>query len=385
MTRASRVVAACAFAVAACASALVPSAALAQVPAASQPAAQPLVVVLPFTGNATQDLLDDASAVVRNALLARGARVPDRAAVSTMLGVDAPRDAQSIAGFGRTMGATQVVSGAVRPLSGQYGLTLTLTEVSTGRQATREGNVGGDNPGEAVSVMVAALFDPAALGPAPVDPEEARRRAEAEQRRAEEERARAEAQRRAEAERQRREAEARQRAFEAANPTRTYTDGGPFALGVGLQLGGLVSSTRAAPVMPRPGAQLSDPSSLALMLRVEGAHALRAVTGLEVAGALMLMTSPSTALSLGVGPQFTFPAVSRGRFRGTAGALIGLFQGLSGARITTLWLEPYVRAQYDFTPAVAATAGVAFDVAPGDNGGVLALSVTAGVRFRLGN
>jgi hypothetical protein len=382
LSRASRAIAICAFAVAA--PVLFPAAALAQTPAASQPA-QPIVVVLPFTGNATQDLLDDATAVVRNALLARGARVPDRAAVTTMLGVDAPRDAQSIAGFGRTMGATQVVSGAVRPLSGQYDLTLTLTEVATGRQATRQNNVGGDNPGEAVAVMVAALFDPAALGPAPVDPEEARRRAEAEQRRAEEERARAEAQRRAEAERQRREADARQRAFETANPARTYSDGGPFALGVGLQLGGLVSATRAAPVMPRPGAQLSDPSSLALMLRVEGAYALRAVTGLEVAGALMLMTSPSTALSLGVGPQFTFPAVSRGRFRGTGGVLIGLFQGLSGARITTLWLEPYVRAQYDFTPSVAATAGVAFDVAPGDNGGVLALSVTAGVRVRLGN
>lgn len=353
-------------------------------PAPATPAAQPVVVVLPFTGNATQDLIDDASAVVRNALLARGARVPDRAAVATMLGVDAPRDAQSIAGFGRNMGATQVITGAVRPLSGQYDLTLTLTDVSSARQATRQGNVGGDNPGEAVAVMVAALFDPAALGPAPVDPEEERRRAEEAARRAEEERRRAEEQRRNAAEEQRRAEEARQRAWDAANPTRSYSDGGPWAIGLGLQLGGLVSGTRAAPAAPRPGAQLSEPSSLALMLRAEGAYALRAVSGLEIAGALMLMTSPTTAMSLGAGAQYTYPSTSRGRFRGTAGALIGLFQGFSGARITTVWIEPYVRAQYDFTPSIAATAGVALDLAPGDNGGVVTLAVTAGVRFRLG-
>ncbi len=145
-----------------------------------------------------------------------------------------------------------------------------------------------------------------------------------------------------------------------------------------------MSGTRSAPAAPRPGAQLSDPSSLALMLRAEGAYALRAVSGLEIAGALMLMTSPTTAMGFGAGAQYTYPSTSRGRFRGTAGALLGLFQGFSGARITTVWLEPYVRAQYDFTPSIAATAGVALDLAPGDNGGVVTLSVTAGVRFRLG-
>ncbi len=364
---------------------LAPSISLAQTPTSAQPAQQPMVVVLPFAGNATQDLLDDAAAVVRNALLARGARVPDRSAVATMMGVDAPRDAQSIAGFGRNMGATQVISGQVRPLAGQYSLTLTLTDVASSRQATREGNVGEDNPGEAVGVMIAALFDPAALGPAPVDPEEERRRAEEAQRRAADEQRRAEEARRAEAERARRAEEERRRAYEAANPLRPYAQGGPVALGFNLQLGGLASATRETPTAVRPGAQLTEPSSLALMLRLDGAYALRAVQGLELTAAAMLMTSPTTALGIGVGGQYTWPSEGRSRFRGTGGALIGLFQGLSGARLTTVWLEPFVRAQYDFTPVVAATAGLAFDIAPGDNGGVTTVTVTAGVRVRLGS
>lgn len=364
--------------------ALAPSVSFAQTTTATQPAQQPMVVVLPFSGNATQDLLDDAAAVVRNALLARGARVPDRSAVATMMGVDTPRDAQSIAGFGRNMGATQVISGQVRPLAGQYSLTLTLTDVASSRQATREGNVGEDNPGESVGVMIAALFDPAALGPAPVDPEEERRRAEEAQRRAAEEQRRAEEARRAEADRARRAEEERQRAYEAANPMRPYAQGGPVALGFNLQLGGLASGTRETPTGVRPGAQLSEPSSLALLLRIDGAYALTAVQGLELTAAAMLMTSPTTALGLGVGGQYTWPSAGRSRFRGTGGALIGLFQGLSGARLTTVWLEPFVRAQYDFTPTIAATAGLAFDIAPGDNGGVTTVTVTAGVRVRLG-
>ena len=96
-----------------------------------------VVVVLPFRGAATQDLLDDAEAVVRNALMARGARVPDRTAVRSMLGVDAPRDATSMAGFGRSMSATHVLVGEVQPLSGQYNLTLTVVEVTSGRAASR--------------------------------------------------------------------------------------------------------------------------------------------------------------------------------------------------------------------------------------------------------
>ncbi len=375
---------ACALALCAALPALAPRVALAQT-AQNPPPAQSTVVVLPFGGNATQDLIDDAEAVVRNALLARGARVPDRTAVRAMMGVDTPRDAQSIAGFGRNMGATQVITGSVRPLSGQYDLTLTLTDVATARQATRQVNVGGDNPGEPVSVTVAALFDPAALGPAPVDPDEERRRREAEERRQAEERQRADAQRReAEAQRRRQEEE-RQRAYEAANPMRSYSDGGPFAIGAALHVGGLLSGTREAPSMARPGAQLSEPSSLAFMLRVEGAYAIRPVPGLEAVAAVMFMTTPTTALGLGAGAQFTFPASSRGRFRGTAGAALGLFQGLSGAQITTVWVEPYARAQFDITPAIAATAGLTFDLAPGDNGGVTTLTVSAGMRFRLGS
>lgn len=374
----------CALAALAGASLAAPATAFAQ-PVANAVPTQSTVAVLPFTGNATQDLIDDAEAVVRNALLTRGATVSERSAVMMALGVDAPRDARNVATFGRNLRATHVLSGTVRPLSGQYVLTLTITEAATARAATREENVGGDTASATIRSMLEQLFDPASLGPAPVDPEEERRRREAEERRAAEERQRAEQQRRdAEAQRRRAEEE-RQRAFEAANPLRPYAAGGPFAIGVQLHLGGLASDTRATPTMVRPGGQLTEPSSLAFMLRVEGAYALRAVSGLEVVAAAMLMTTPTTALGLGAGAQFTFPSTGRGRFRATGGAVIGLFQGLSGAQITTAWVAPYARAQFDITPTVAAVAGLALDVAPGDNGGVTTLTVTAGARFRLGN
>ncbi len=361
--------------------ALVPTAAFAQPapsqpPPASQPSQQLVVVVLPFEGNATQDLIDDAEAAVRNALLSRGARVPERSAVMGSMGVDAPRDPRSAAGFGRVMSATHVLMGRVRPLSGQYSLALTLVEVPGARNAQREANVGGDDADVEVRGLLTALFDPTAMGPAPLDPDEERRRQEAETRRQAEERARAEQARRDEAAR-------RARAEEAAHPLRSFREGGPLSFSAGLQLGGLLSGTRAAPSNVISGAAPSDPSSFALMLRGEGAWAIAAVPGLEVHGALLLMTTPTSAFGLGGGAQFTFPATSRGRLRATAGATVGLFQGLSGARITTLWFEPWVRAQYEFTPTLAAVAGLSLDVAPGDNGGITALSFAAGVRFRV--
>lgn len=374
----------CALAAFAGAAAGAPSTALAQ-PVANAPPAQATVAVLPFTGNATQDLIADAEAAVRNALMTRGVTVSERSAVAMALGVDAPRDAQNVATFARNLRATHAIAGTVRPLSGQYVLTLTITEAATARAATREENVGGDTAGDTIRSMLERLFDPASLGPAPVDPEEERRRREADERRAAEERQRGEQQRRAAEAQRRRAEEERQRAFDAANPLRPYAAGGPFAIGVQMHLGGLTSDTRATPTMVRPGGQVTEPSSLAFMLRVEGAYAIRAASGLEVVAATMLMTTPTTALGLGAGAQFTFPSTGRGRFRATGGAVIGLFQGLSGAQITTAWIEPYARAQFDITPAVAAVAGLALDVAPGANGGVTTFTVTAGARFRLGN
>jgi hypothetical protein len=136
--------------------------------------------------------------------------------------------------------------------------------------------------------------------------------------------------------------------------------------------------------MPRPGATLTEPSSLAFALRGDAAYSIRAVRGLEVTGALLFSMSPSTAFALGAGAQMSFPATSRGRFRGTAGATLGLYQGLSGAQITTVWLGAQARAEYALSATVAFTAGVSLDIAPGSNGGVVTLAATAGVRLRLG-
>jgi len=350
---------------------LAPAAAGAQTQPAAQPLAQRTVVVLPFRGRATQDRIDEVERAVRAVLSAQGARVPDVVAVRMAMGVDAPRDAQSVAGFGRNLAGTHVIAGEVLPFAGQYNLTLTLTEVASARVASRHENVGDSDAGAVIAQMLTALFDPASLGPAPVDPEEERRRQEAERLRQEAERRRAEEQQRGEAERRRREEAERQRRFEAENPERRFDQGGPVGLGVGLHVGGHFSG--------RPGA-----SSAAFLLRVEGSYAIAAAPGLEVLGAAMFMTTPTTALGIGAGAQFTFPARGRGRFRGTGGVVLGLFQGLSGAQITTVWVEPYVRAEFHATAALAVFAGLSLDAAPGDNGGLAALTGLAGVRLRVG-
>jgi hypothetical protein len=98
----------------------------------------------------------------------------------------------------------------------------------------------------------------------------------------------------------------------------------------------------------------------------------------------MILTTPTTAVGIGAGAQYTFPSSGRLPLRGTAGVLLGVWQGASGARATTLWFNPYVRAEWGFTPTVAAFAGISLDVAPADNGGVTALGFMAGARFRLG-
>ena len=119
--------------------------------------------------------------------------------------------------------------------------------------------------------------------------------------------------------------------------------------------------------------------------RVDGSYGIAALNGLELAASVMLLTVPTSALGLGVGAQYTFPTSGRLPLRGTAGVLVGLWQGLSGARATTAWINPFVRAEWGFTPAVAAYLGLSLDIAPADNGGVTSLGVMAGVRVRFGS
>lgn len=355
--------------------------------AAQQPGAGQMVVVLPFSGRATQDVLTEAEDAVRAALLSRGAQAPDRATVNQALGVTPPTDAANVVAFARGMGGTHAVTGVVTPLAGQFNLALTLYEVSSGRSARREANVGhGEQP--AVDALMGQLFAPDALGaapPTPVDPEAARR-AEEERRRAEEQRRADEARRAEEARRQAATAAQRAReAYERAHPLRSFDAGGPIALGARLTIGAVLSGTRESATVPPGGTQPPEPTSLAAALRLEGGYAIRAVPGLEVYGGVMVSMSPSSALGFGAGAEFTFPARSRLGLRATAGVLVGLFQGLSGARITSAWLAPHVRAEYALSQAVAVNAGLELDVVPGSDGGFTALSALVGVRFRMGD
>jgi len=342
------------------------------------------VAVLSFGGTATQDRLADVEATVRGSLLARGARVPDRQSVNMGLGVSPPRDALGLARAGQSMGATHLLRGEVVPFAGQYNLTLTLYEVPSGRSATQARNVGDHVAGEAVAEMLDALFQPSALGPAPVDPDAARRAEEAQ--RAEAERQRTAATREAEAQRRRAEEEAaaRRRAEDLAHPVRAYDAGGPISLGLSLHAGGLLSSTRAVPTMVIAGNAPGEGASGMFAMRFEAGYALQAVRGLELAGAVSILTAPTSAFSMGVGAQYSFPAQGRLPLRATAGLLVGVWQGITGARATALWLAPFVRAEYSFTPRVAAFAGLSLEAAPAD-GGVTTLAFAAGARIRFGS
>jgi hypothetical protein len=340
------------------------------------PAAQRVVVLLPIEGSATQDLVADAESTLRGSLLARGARLPDRAAINLGLGLSPPTDAGALARAAQGMGATQVIRAALRPFAGQYNLSLSLVDAASGRTATREESIHHEDAGEVVGRMLDALLDPANWSAPPVDPTLAR---EAEARRlAEGEAARQRATTEAEAARRQREAEA------LAHPVRGYADGGPWAVGLSLVAGGRLSGVRAPSGMVLSGNAPAEASSAAVALRAEGAYALGALRGLEVAAAVMVLTTPTSAVGFGAGAQYTFPSSGRLPLRGTGGGLVGVWLGVAGARPTTLWLNPYVRAEWGFTPTVQAFLGLSLDVAPADNGGVTALGVMAGVRFRLG-
>lgn len=118
-----------------CGVAVCPGVALAQSApstASSAPnAVSVLVVQMPFTGDASPDLLQIAEDSTRNAVLARGATGPDRSTVRSALAVSAPSDTAGIVAFGRSMGATHVLTGRVTPLTGQYNLELHLYDVAT--------------------------------------------------------------------------------------------------------------------------------------------------------------------------------------------------------------------------------------------------------------
>jgi hypothetical protein len=360
--------------------AALPSAAFAQTPAPPSLPGQGVTVALQdFTGNASDGYLQGVAGVVRGSLVARGSIVATRTQVNEAIGVSPPTGLLDLARRIGQASITHLLQGEVRLLSGQYTLTLTLVEGNTGRSARQERIVHEDDAGPTVASMLDALFAPNAMGPAPEDPE-ARRRADEEARQRADEEARRAA-----------DEEARRRAAAVTPPpattpavTRDFDARGPLSVGLALMPGGRISDGRAAPTNLISRAAPSEPGAGAFLLRAEVGYSIRSVRGLEVVGALGFMTTPSAAMFLGGGAQFTFPASSRLPIRGTAGVALGLFQGFSGARVTTLWLNPFVRAEYTFgSSPFSAFAGLSFDIAPAGDGGVTTLTAMLGARFRI--
>lgn len=364
---------------------LAPTAARAQPAPAQLPGQGTTVAVQEFSGNASDEYLRNVASTVRGSLIARGSSVAPASRLNEAIGVSPPSGAVDLARRIQSAGITHLLQGNVRLLVGQYTLTLTLLEGGTGRSATQERIVHEDNAGETVAAMLDALFAPNALGPPPPDPDAVRREEEARRQREEEaRRQREEEARRAETDRAAREREARERAEREARETRAFDQRGPLALGLGMQLGGRLSEGRAAPTNLISRTAPSDPSGFAYLLRAEVGYSIRAVRGLEVLGAIGVMTSPTTAFLLGGGAQYTFPVTARLPIRASAGVTLGLYQGISGARTTTAWITPFARAEYTFGASPwSAFAGLAVDIAPASDGGVTTLSVMLGARFRI--
>jgi hypothetical protein len=349
--------------------------------AQAQPQTASLVVVFPFEGHATEELLDSAYLAVRAALVARGATVPERSTVRAALPVAPPTDTNGIVAFGRSMGATHVLTGRVTPLTGQYTLELRLYEVSTARSATVAESVGLAEEEVVIARMVAQLFAPGAMQPSP----EERARLEEEQRRLEQERrAREEQQRRERDEARRREQRAReqeaQRRAEAERVRQLhnrFAAGGVVSTSVHIQLG----TRLTAPVGTRP-AGAPAPTALAAAFRAEASYAVLARYGLEVGGTLGVFTSPAIALLIAPVVRLNLPVRGAIPLRGSAGVALGLYANTSGAQVTTFWGALDVRAEYDIVSQFTVVAGGVVDVAPG---ALSTLCATLGVRLHFGD
>jgi len=334
-----------------------------------------LVVQLPFSGEADADLLRTAEDAARSALLARGAQGPDRSTVARALAGDAPpTEPERIRAFARTMGATHVLTGSVRPLAGQYNLTLTLYEANGAGSAQNVANMGDGDEGTVVPGMLDGLFAPGAMqaaanaaarAQAERDAAVARQAAEearvAEEARTSEERELL-ARDRARREREAREREARMYAF---------AEGGSLALGGAVEVGGRITA----------GPTRSMVAPVLAAVRLEGHYAVLPAYGLELGGLVVIDGWPTQAFAAAASARWSAPFRALVPVRGTLGASFGFFQGLTGSRGTAPFVSLELRAEYDAVPTVSFFVGGALDSAVGVFGG---LGIVGGVRVRLG-
>lgn len=348
-------------------------------PSAQAQSAQ-LVVAFPFSGNATEELLDTSYLAARAALVARGVTVPERTTVRAALPVAPPTDTAGIVAFGRSMGGTHVLTGRVTPLTGQYNLELRLYDVSNSRTATVTENVGLQEESEVIAQMVARLFAPGAMQPSPEEQArlDAERRRQEEERRAAEEARRREEQAAREREQQARAQEARRR--EEAERLRQLNN--RFAAGglVSVSLNGQVGGRVTAPAGTRP-AGAPTPTALAAGFRAEGSYAVAPRWGIEVGGTIGVTTSPSIAVLLAPVARINLPARGPLPLRGSVGLAAGLYAATSGNQIATLWAALDARAEYDIVPAFTLVAGAVVDIAPG---ALVTIGGTLGVRLHFG-
>lgn len=348
-------------------------------PSGAPSAQSVLLVQMPFDGDATPDLLQIAEDSTRNALLARGSQGPDRSTVRSALPASTPADTAGLVAFGRSMGATHVLTGRVAPLSGQYNLELHLYDVATSRMATQQRNLGDGEEATVLPQMLAALFAPGAMQPSP----EEQARAEAERRAREAQaaqRVRDEADRRAREARARAD-EAQRRREEAERNRRVYRldEGGPWSLGGALEIGGRFTPVTLPNGHPPPAGHAGSP--LLFAIRVEGLYAALPAYGLEAGATAGLVFAPTSAFAAGATGRFWLPFRAYVPLRAGIGITAGIFQGITGARATTAWLSFDLRGEYDVSANVSLWAAAVIDSVPGLFGSLAGL---AGVRVHFG-
>ena len=357
--------------------------------AATQVARADRVVLLPPSGTAEVETLDEIEERLAGAIVAVGHEaVTDSAAV----GPDAPpppETANEMKAVAEMQNAGWVVVPRVTPLPGQYRLHLRVGQAAGPRVEEIEVIVLQANEEERLRDVLGAMLRPEGLGDdavrltepqdgptvqPPPDDEEARRREE-------EERARLEAEERARQEFEEREAQRRaeeeRRAEEAWEARERYGDRGPWMFNVGLDLRPVIAHQEViVEGEDRGGGVLGGVS-------IRGGRSFEGLRGFELRVAADFTTGASSGFGLAAGAVYLFaPFEDTPVFIG-AGVEAGWFQFTTGNSVASFMGR--------VAPVVVwrATEGLYFEAALPElmlltaNGGVgtLGLSIRGGTRF----
>lgn len=360
--------------------------------AATQVARADRVVLLPPSGTAEVETLDEIEERLAGAIVAVGHEaVTDSAAV----GPDAPpppETANEMKAVAEMQNAGWVVVPRVTPLPGQYRLHLRVGQAAGPRVEEIEVIVLHSNEEERLRDVLGAMLRPEGLGEdavrltepqdgatttTPPDGEDA----DSARRREEEERARLEAEERARQEFEEREAQRRaeeeRRAEEAWEARERYGDRGPWMFNVGLDLRPVIAHQEViVEGEDRGGGVLGGVS-------IRGGRSFEGLRGFELRVAADFTTGASSGFGLAAGAVYLFaPFEDTPVFIG-AGVEAGWFQFTTGNSVASFMGR--------VAPVVVwrATEGLYFEAALPElmlltaNGGVgtLGLSIRGGTRF----